>query len=116
MKDSVDFKPHVTAADSPKFQFTKEQLIASSPPELRAPLTHAHINELFDKKYMTDSFLHQSINAGIHQNLSDVDMLKNIVIALLDDREVLLDEKFKRIRALTTPNVVGLSHQSRSKP
>lgn len=115
MKDSVDFKAGYKSAFDQRVEFTREQLIASAPPELRPQLMHKHINESFDEKYMNNPIVRTVVDAGIHNNLSQVDMLRHLVVVLANEREELLNEKIKQSMESRAPNIVGLGYQPESR-
>lgn len=102
MNNSDDFNPMPKSFIDQFVEFTREQLIASAPPEHRSQLMHKHINESFDEKYMNNPIVRTVVNAGIHNNLSEVDMLKHLVVVLADEREELLNEKIKQSMELTS--------------
>lgn len=108
MTNSDDLKPLYHRPSSGIKQPTREQLIASPPPEHRSQLMHNHISELFNEKYMTNWLLRHAVDAGIQQNLSEVDSLKNLVVLLLDEREEAWNKELKRAQeSVTTPIFKG---------
>lgn len=114
MTNPNDLKPLYHRPTPGCSQPTREQLIAAAPPEHRSQLMHKHISELFNEKYMTNSLLRHAVDAGIQQNLSEVDSLKNLVVLLLNEKEELLNEKIKQLMESKTPNIVGLGYQPKS--